>query len=139
MIALDTNILVYLLVSSQPEHFRAKAWLAQNEDALVITHTNVGEVLRLLTHPRVFSHPLDLRKAIRLLKQFIENFSVVILSDDDEWWQSLSSLIETNPGIRGNEIFDARIALCLRYHGVQRICTLDSDFVKYRFLKVIKI
>jgi len=33
----------------------------------------------------------------------------------------------------------ARIALCLRYHGIREICTLDADFSKYPFLKVVAI
>ena len=41
------------------------------------------------------------------------------------------------PSIRGNEIFDARIAMIMKYNGVRKVCTLDSDFRKYDFIEVI--
>lgn len=139
MIALDTNVLIYLLVSSQPEHARAKKWLDENTDGLATTHTNIGESLRLLTHPRVFARPLDLPQAVELLDCFLNDFNVEVLSDEEKWWARLAVRSASISHLRGNEIFDARIALCLQYHGISKICTLDSDFEKYPFLNVIHI
>jgi len=139
VIALDTNILIYLLVSSQPEHLRAKQWLEQNTASLATTHTNIGETLRLLTHPRVFSRPLDLERAVMLLDGFLTEFDVATLTDSERWWTELVPQSEGARYLRGNEVFDARIALCLRHHGISKICTLDSDFEKYPFLKIIRI
>lgn len=139
MIALDTNILVYLLVRSQPEHARAKGWLEGNRERLATTHTNIAELLRLLTHPRVFPRPMDLKDAVSLLGAFVQEYEVAILEDQADWWQAIAELLKHHAGLRGNEVFDARIALCLRYHGVKELRTLDSDFVKYPFLKIVGI
>ncbi len=139
MIALDTNILIYLLVSSQPEHKRARAWLEATDEPLATTHTNIAEALRLLTHPRVFDRPMDLSGAVKLLANFVDGFDVALLQDQEDWWQRLPDLLQQHPGLRGNEVFDARIALCLRHHGVARLCTLDADFAKYPFLKPVSI
>jgi predicted nucleic acid-binding protein len=38
---------------------------------------------------------------------------------------------------RGNLVPDAHIATILRQHGVTRIYTADTDFLKFRFLEVI--
>jgi hypothetical protein len=103
---------------------------------LATTLTNVAEFLRLVTHPRVFSAPLELTAAIVLLKEFIEEFEVELLDEADDWWLALGSDFGSL-ALRGNDVFDARIALCLRHHGIQRICTLDSDFRKYPNLQVI--
>ncbi|MBI2339407.1 MAG: PIN domain-containing protein [Deltaproteobacteria bacterium] len=139
MIALDTNVIIHLLVRSQAEHPRAKAWFGQNDEPLATTSTNVGEVLRLLSHPRVFLAPLTLAKAVDLLKSFVEDREISVLDEAEAWWSDLGELARELPTVAGNEVFDARIALCLRHHGVRHICTLDDDFLKYPFLKQVKI
>jgi uncharacterized protein len=139
MIALDTNILIHLLVSSQREHPRVKAWFEKNQEALAMTATNLAELLRLLTHPRVFPVPLALSDALELLQGFIEGFQISVLEESEAWWLELKDLLRVIPNLRGNEIFDARIALCLRYNGIVNIATLDSDFAKYPFLKIMAI
>jgi len=138
LIAIDTNLIIYALVSSQPEHPRAKKWILDNRVPLVTTNTNVAEALRLLTHPRIFKMPLALRVAVDLLDTFLKEFDVSVLEDAQEWWNSLPHLLQNHPGLKGNEIFDAHIALCLKFHGIKQICTLDGDFSKLSFVKQIK-
>jgi len=41
------------------------------------------------------------------------------------------------PEMHANDLFDARIAICLRDHRVRVIATFDSDFRKYGFLKTV--
>lgn len=137
MIALDTNVLVNLLVQSQPDHEATKKWLLGLSQPLATTNTNVAELLRLVTHPRLFPAPLTLHEAIDVISHFIQGFDVEILEDPEAWWLTLKELTADLPTLRGNEVFDARIALCLRYHGVRELATLDDDFRKYRFLKVV--
>lgn len=134
--ALDTNVLVHLLVSSSSGHVRCAAWLEAFSGVLATTLTNVAEFLRLVTHPRVFARPMSLTAAVALLDEFAEEFDVEILDEANDWWQRL---VDDYGGLelRGNDVFDARIAACLKYHGVGRICTLDSDFRKYADLEVI--
>ena len=137
MIGLDTNSIIYLLVTSQPEHLRAQKWFAEVSSPLCITSTNIAEALRLLTHPRVFPKPLSLTKAVTLLGSFLEQWNVHILEEDPSWWQQLPFLSKAHSGLKGNEVFDARIALCLRYNGVKELLTLDRNFEKYEFLKMV--
>lgn len=139
MIALDTNIIVYCLVSSVPENERARRWILSNEDKLVTTGVNIAEVLRLLTHPQVFQKPLRINAAVKLLNQWIDDFNIQILDEDENWWKQLPTLLNDNPSLKGNDVYDARIALVLRFHGVKSICTLDADFSKYSFLKPVRI
>lgn len=139
MIGMDTNILIHFLVKSQKEHPRAKNWFTKNKEPLATTGTNVAEALRLLTHPRVFPSPLTLAEAIDLVQEFIEKFGITILEESENWWVDLKELLKGFPTLRGNEVFDARIALCLRHNGVKELCTLDANFAKYSFLEVISI
>lgn len=138
MIALDTNFILHLLVKSQKEHQRAYHWFSNNREGLCTTHVNVAECLRLITHPRVFSKPLLLNPAVELIENFLDTFGVRVLENQERWWIDLQALTENLPALKGNEIFDAQIALCLRYHGIKELVTLDGDFLKYPFLKVIQ-
>lgn len=138
MIALDTNILIDLLVKSQKDHSVVFEWFEKNRDSLAMTHTNIAEALRLLTHPRVFPSPLRLNRAVDLLQDFIESFDVRILEEDGDWWLQLKDLVREINALRGNEIFDARIALTLRFNGIKDIVTRDADFEKYHFLNVVR-
>ncbi|MBI1882596.1 MAG: PIN domain-containing protein [Chlamydiae bacterium] len=135
MIALDTNVIIDFLVKSQKDHSQVQHWFSKNRKPLATTHTNIAETLRLLTHSKVFPLPLDLDHAIDLMKKWIEGFQVRILEESEDWWMDLKTLLDEIPALRGNEIFDARIALCLRYNGIKEIFTHDSDFSKYSFLK----
>lgn len=139
MTGLDTNILIDLLVRSQPGHPQVRAWLEAYQGRLATTPVNIGEVLRLLTHPRVFPTPMRLGAAIDLFQHFLDEFDVMILEESSEWWQELRVLCDTIPSLRGNEVFDARIALCLRHNGLKEWLTRDTDFVKYPFLRPVKM
>lgn len=137
MIGLDTNIIVHLLVRSQAEHERTKAWMEKADASFVTTTTNVAETLRLLTHPKVFPKPASLASAVDSLEELLSARHVRVLEEEERWWAGLPELAKKIPTLKGNEIFDARVALCLRYNGVREICTFDTDFAKYPFLKVV--
>jgi predicted nucleic acid-binding protein len=138
MIALDTNLLLDWLVKNQPGHGRVKAWAQRLKTPLATTQTNIGEVLRLLTHPRVFPEPMVLGPAVELLQRLVESYAILILEDPADWWRELPGLLNDNPGLKGNEVFDARIALCLRFNGIREIATFDADFAKYPFLEIVR-
>lgn len=137
MTAIDTNVLIGIMVSSSTFHAEVMDGLNNLDDELCTTPTNIGEVLRLLTHSKVFSSPLKLEKAIDALSLLIEAYDIRILDEDTNWWKELGEITKQIPGLKGNEVFDARIALCLRQHKVKRIWTRDADFKKYSFLQVI--
>lgn len=139
MTALDTNILIAIMVESSSFHEEAMSALANLNDDLCTTPTNIGEVLRILTHPKVFSSPLKIGKATSALGDLIDCYNIRILEEDINWWKSLNEIEKQIPGLKGNEVFDARIAICLKQSNVRRIYTRDSDFKKYSFLQVIRL
>ncbi|MBI5139643.1 PIN domain-containing protein [Candidatus Nomurabacteria bacterium] len=143
MTGVDTNILIDLMVSSSQSHRSSVNAISQSEDDLCTTPTNIGECLRLLTHSKVFSNPLTLGRAVTVLDQMLDYYKLQILDESIDWWKELIKIEKEIPGIipgiRGNEIFDARIALCLKSHGVKKIYTRDADFKKYSFLKLMDL
>lgn len=139
MIGIDTNILVDLLVSSTPQHNQVVQAVSKLDEDFCTTPTNIGECLRVITHPKVFLKPLVLSRAVLLLSQALDFYKIRILEESTDWWQALTEVEKDIPGIRGNEIFDARIALCLKFHGVKRIYSRDADFRKYSFIKILTL
>lgn len=139
MIVLDTNILIHLLVKNNPYQKQVSQWFLANKQPLTTTHINVGETLRLLSHPRVFAKPLTLKQSIHHFQNFIDDNDIEVIPEDDNWIVRLEKLTSKLPSLRGNEVFDARIALCAEYHGIKKIATLDADFDKYSFVERVKI
>lgn len=136
MTAIDTNILIGIMVASSTYHNEIMSELEDLGDDLCTTPTNIGEVLRLLTHSKVFSAPLKIEKAVSALSELIDAYDIRILDEDTNWWRDLTEIAKQIPGLKGNEVFDARIALCLKQHRVKRIWTKDADFKKYSFLQM---
>ncbi len=63
MILIDSNILVYAINKSSPKHKKAQKFIEENIMNLAISHQNIFETLRILTHPK-FSNPMKIDKAI---------------------------------------------------------------------------
>lgn len=138
MTGIDTNILIDLLVSSTPTHLSSTEAVKQLHDDICTTPTNVGECLRLLTHPRIFPKPLKTPQAVTALEELFDYYQIRTLEEDSGWWKELPEMEKEIPGLRGNEIFDARVALCFRFNSVKRVFTRDADFKKYSFLQAIQ-
>jgi predicted nucleic acid-binding protein len=138
MTAIDTNVLVGLLVIGSPSRAAAIEGLENFQDDFCTTSTNVGEILRLITHRKVFSNPISLDKAVASLSDLLNHYQIRVLDESPEWWRELTGLVNDIPDLRGSEIFDAKIAICLRQHNVKKIFTWDSDFKKYPFLQPLK-
>lgn len=138
MTAIDTNILIDLIVASMPTHVSSTEGVRQLHDEICTTPTNIGECLRLLTHPKLFPKPLKVISAVSAVEELFDYHQIRVLEEDINWWKEIPEMETEVPGLRGNEIFDARIALCLRANNVKRIYTRDADFKKYSFLQVIQ-
>jgi predicted nucleic acid-binding protein len=137
MIALDTNILVYAISRHAAFHKQSLNWLNGNTDILATSTINVAETLNILSNPRMASNALTMPQALAYANNLIDTYDIQILVETPRWWDDLPPILEQQPGLKGNEIHDARIALCCKHHGIKEICTFDADFMKYRFLKVI--
>lgn len=137
MIGIDTNILVALSVIEHENHEKIKNWLNKREDKYCTTLINVGEYLRLLTHPRVFSNPLAFKDASKLLSDLLEYYDFELLVPDLDWWKDGLKYIPD--GISGNSVFDFQISYTFLSCGVHKIATFDRGFRRFDFLKMIII
>jgi toxin-antitoxin system PIN domain toxin len=138
MIAVDSNLLVYAHREDSPWHNAAYARiveLAEGPAAWAIPWPCVHEFLSIVTHLRIYNPPTPLEKAIDQVEAWLESPSLVLLSESEDYWPQLRSLLQTGR-VSGPQIHDARVAaLCLQ-HGVSELWTIDRDFSRFPGLTV---
>lgn len=139
MIAVDTNILVYAHRKDSPFYDRAKecvATLSEDRAAWAIPWPCLHEFVGIVTHPRIYAPPTPLKAALMQVDAWMESPSLVLLSEADNYWSSLSVVLDKSQVI-GPRIHDARVvALCLQ-HGVGELWSADRDFNRFTGIKVV--
>jgi len=135
MIAFDTNILFPSLEPSHPSHERARDFLLQLKEAglceLVLMETYV-----LVRNSSVCTRPLDGPGAVALVRRLRANPQWRLLDYPgglmDDVWQAAGQ-----PDFARRRIFDARLAITLRSHGVTDFATANvKDFAGLGFANV---
>ncbi len=138
MIAVDTNVLVYAAIASSERHSRASAILlklAEGAEGWAIPWPCLYEFLRVVTHPRVYSPPMPLKKARAAVAEIVRSPSLVLLSETDRHAAMLATVL-SETDVVGNLMHDAHIAALCREYGVAEIITGDRDFLRFRGFKV---
>ncbi len=133
MIAIDTNILVYAHREDSEWHARASrllADLAEGRPAWAIPWPCVHEFLAVVTHPRVWSPPTPLSRAIDQVEAWMESPGLVLLGEVDDHWKTLAGIM-TGGKVAGGMVHDARVAAICRSAGVTEIWTADRDYGRF--------
>jgi toxin-antitoxin system PIN domain toxin len=138
MLVVDTNILVYAIREETQYHLKAKKKLfklANGDEPWGIPIFCLGEYLRLLTHPKVFTPPTPIKLALDNLQSLLETPSCSLLLANSNFG---SFFVDECLSIEamGNQVFDVQIVALMRSLGCKRILTLDSDFRKYEKITV---
>ncbi len=133
MIALDTNILVYA-------HRRDAEWhrpaadliksLAEGINQWAIAWPSIHEFLAIVTHRKIYAPPSTLEQAVSQVDAWLASPSIVLLSESDNHWSTLQSLL-TKGQVNGPLVHDARIAALCLTHGVTEFLTADRDFSRF--------
>lgn len=137
MILLDTNILVYACVSSDA---RQKPSLSCLEEAAskpreyCLTWVNLFEYLRVVTHPKVLEIPLAFDEAFRNVRELASRLTLIHPGERhlDYVAQVAADLVP----VRGDRIFDCRIAAILLENGGSRVLSYDTRLRRIRGLEV---
>ncbi len=138
MTAVDTNLLFAWLNRDHAWHESAIRWFreqAANPD-IVLCELCLVELYGLLRNPAVVARPLSAPAAVDLIQR-LRSHPVWELVDDpgglmDEVWKASAS-----PAFARRRIYDARLALVLRHHGVTQLATANvKDFEGFGFERV---
>ncbi|MFO8070393.1 MAG: TA system VapC family ribonuclease toxin [Polyangia bacterium] len=138
MIALDTNFLVYARREETPHHSAARKMLvdlAEGDEPWAIPWPCVYELIRVLTHPRVFDPPSDLDDVLEDLDSLLDSPSLVMLGEGPDHRGHLRRSVAGGRAT-GNLAHDAHIAALALEHGVRELLTADRDFGRFNGLDV---
>jgi toxin-antitoxin system PIN domain toxin len=138
MIAVDTNLLVYAHREDSPWNdiaYDCIVELAEGRARWSIPWPCIHEFLAIVTHPRIYSPPTPLGKAIDQVEAWLESPSLVLLAESADYWPLLRSSLEGGR-VSGPQVHDARIAAICRQSGVRELWTADRDFSRFPGLTV---
>ena len=142
MISLDTNILGYAANSAAVEHPQARAFVDRLEAEgaeVVLCELMLVEFYNLLRNPAIFARPATAAAAAATVHSYRQHprWRLVDYPGPDArlaepLWRAAAS-----PQFPRRRIYDARLALTLRHHGVTEFATANvKDFEGFGFTRV---
>src|SRR5207302_6411917 len=114
--------LVYAHREDSPFHLaatRCVAALAEGPATWAIPWPCLHEFLAIVTHPRIYTPPTPLSRALDQVDAWLESPTLVLLTEAAEHWSTLRALL-AGGRIAGPRVHDARVAALCRQHGVRR-------------------
>lgn len=138
--SIDVNILVYASNSSdhhrqhQAVHFLNERF--NDPDLFCLTWITLMSYQRIATHSSIFPVPLTPQEAWKNIEDLLSLPQVRIIGEEHDFAEYYAQTTASFP-VRGNLVPDAHLATLLRHHGVNKLYSVDSDFRKFKFLKVI--
>jgi toxin-antitoxin system PIN domain toxin len=118
--AVDTNVLVYAHRRETERHVHAReklTALAEGDSPWGLLVFCIAELVRAVTHLRVFTPPTDLRTALDFIDRLLESPSSRLLLPGPSYPSTFRAVCESGK-VRGNLAFDAQIAASCVEHGV---------------------
>ncbi len=136
---IDTNLLVYAVHEESPHHAAARSFVEERRKGggFCVTWSILYEWLRVVTHPRVFSRPLEPAKAASFVRMLAADPKVDVLLETERHCSFMQEVLAAAPPLRGNLYHDAHIAALMREHGIGTIATADRHFRVFPFLNVV--
>lgn len=128
----DANLLLYAVDTTSAWHARAADWLTaalNGQRRVGLPWQTLGAFVRISTHPRISSNPLDAASAQRYVDRW--------LAADPTWvppaterTAALYGEIARKHGVTGNLVPDAQLVAMALELGVE-VVSADSDFARF--------
>jgi uncharacterized protein len=138
MIAVDTNLLFAWMNRDHAWHKPAVAWFAGEAASpdLVLCELCLIELYGLLRNPAVVKRPMDASAAVAVIQRLRSHPQWELVDYPgglmNEVWQA-----SVQSGLARRRIYDTRLALTLRHHGVAELATTNvKDFEGFGFDRV---
>lgn len=130
----DTNILVYAINRRSPKNKIAQVFLQNNIGNLQITHQNILEALRVLTHPK-FPSPMKINDALGAIEKILK--ACTVISPVEKTIYITLLLIKRNKCV-SDQIFDLYLAATALSNEIVTIATDNvRDFKKFKEIKIV--
>lgn len=136
MILVDANLLVYAHVASFPQHDAARNWLDEQLNGtsrVGLPWPSLLAFLRLVTNPRVFERAESVADAWAQVQAWL-GCDPAWIPQPGEGHAGLLGELLALPGIQGNLVPDAHLAVLAIEHGLV-LCSTDSDFARFPRLR----
>jgi toxin-antitoxin system PIN domain toxin len=136
MILIDVNVMVYAQRPDAVDHAKYRKWLEETLDSgsmCGFSDVALSGVVRIVTHPRIFSDPTTLDIALGFVTFLRENPGGVIVSPGERHWEIFTRLCKS-VGAKGNLVSDAYFAALAIESGAEWI-TADRDFARFPGLR----
>jgi len=136
VILLDVNILVYAHREDVPDHARYRDWLERSLDDLEpvgVSELVLSGCLRIITHPKVFTPPTPIAKALDYVGQLRDHPNSIAVSPGERHWDIFVRLCR-EANVKGNLVSDAYHAALAIECGSLWIST-DGDFARFPGLR----
>ena len=138
MTAVDTNLLFAWLNRDHAWHKPAAAWFVGEAASpnLVLCELCLVELYGLLRNPAVVKRPLDAPAAVAVIER-LRSHPQWELVDYPGGLMNEVWIASAQTGLARRRIYDTRLALTLRHHGVAEFATTNvKDFEGFGFTRV---
>ena len=136
MVLLDVNVLVTAMRQDAPRHDAIRAYvesLRRASEPFGLSEQVLAGTLRVLTHPRVFSPPTPMERALAYVAALRETPNALLVAPGPRHWEIFLGLL-TSSGATGNLVADAWHAALAIEHGCEWISD-DADFARFNGLR----
>lgn len=131
---IDSNILIYAVNEDSPKHKLSQKFLHYNRGKLSLSHQNILEAIRVLTHPK-YSQPMNPKLAVDAVLSIAGASRIII---PNNMTQYIATEFIKLFKLAGNRIFDAYLAATALSNDINIIATDNTkDFKKFTELKII--
>jgi len=141
MTSCDTNILFVALEASRPGHAEARNFLDAHRDdpEFGLCELVLVELYVLLRNPVIARKPLGSSEAVEIIQTLRSNPRWDLFDYPGPAARVMDALWEqaAAPKFPRRKVFDARLALTLRHHGVTAFATANKkDFQEFGFKRL---
>lgn len=134
----DTNVLFHACHTGSALHASARSFLCAHaeDDQFAVCELVLVELYGLVRNPAVVERPLSPKQAVDICQEFRQNRHWLVIDYPgglmSELWRRAAV-----PEFPRRRIYDARLALALRHHGVTEFATRNAkDFQDFGFSRV---
>jgi toxin-antitoxin system PIN domain toxin len=136
VILLDVNVLVAAHREDAPRHAEVHRWLADvvnGVEGFGVADLVLGGFVRVVTHPRVFSPPTPLARALEFVEALRSSPAAIVVGPAARHWELFLRACRDGR-VQGNLVPDAWLAALAIESGCEWI-TFDADYARFPGLR----